>query len=81
MTILIRHHRYKRPPRRQKAPATAIGGPAIVTAAKPKPTVIVRKASRVPDAMPEEYPEEYKARGDAADGLWRDIVRAVAGRD
>jgi hypothetical protein len=71
--IATHAYRPKRPPRRKKTQPTATAGPAIVTTSKPKPTVIVRKASRVPDMTP----EEYKARGDAADALWRDIQRAV----
>jgi hypothetical protein len=44
---------------------------AIVTARKPGP----RSSSDVPDMTP----EEHKRRGDAADAMFREIKRRVAG--
>ena len=43
----------------------AIPGPAIVTARS---------------ALPDMTPEEHKRRGDAADALFREMVRQVTGK-
>jgi hypothetical protein len=85
MTIVTNHYRYKRPPRRKKAQPAEVAGPAIVTAAKPKPgrspeptsarqSAIIRKASRVPDLTQ----EELKRRGDAADAMFQEMKRRIA---
>ena len=63
-TVVTYAHRPKRPPRK-KAQTAAITGPAIVTA-----------KSTLPD-MP---PEEHKRRGDAADALFRELVRQATGK-
>ncbi len=52
---------------RSPAPANAAPGSAIVTA---------RRSGRFGDA-PDLTPEEHKRRGDAADALWRELVRRV----
>jgi hypothetical protein len=59
-------YRYKRPPRKRKAAALDV--PAIVT--------IKRKSGKFAD-VPDMTPEEHKRRGDAADALWRELVRRV----
>ena len=48
------------------------GRPSIVTARRPG-------AQRVD--VPDLTPEEYQRRGDAADALWRDLVRRVTAKD
>ena len=66
------HHRPKRPPRK-KAQAAAISGLAIVTAKNP------HRRGRLDD-VPDMTPEEHKHCGDAADALFRELVRRVAGK-
>ncbi len=63
--IVTTTYRYKRP---KKAKLAAIIGPAIVTARKPG-----KRFADVPDLSA----EELKRRGDAADALWRELVRRV----
>jgi hypothetical protein len=63
--IVTYAHRYKHPPRRQNAQAAQIASP-IVTARKPR--------VRFGDA-PDLSGEEHQRRGDAADALFREIVR------
>ncbi len=53
-------------------PATDDRKPAIVTARRPR-------ASRFGD-VPELAPEEHKRRGDAADALFRELVRRTGGK-
>lgn len=66
MTIIISYaHRHKRPPR-YRAQAAFITGPAIVT---------TRRKRRA--ALPELTPDEHQRRGDAADALFRDIIRRL----
>ena len=48
------------------------GKPAIVT--------VKRRSSRFGDA-PDLTPEEHRRRGDAADALFREMVRRAAGKD
>jgi hypothetical protein len=82
----------KRPPRKRKA--VPLEGPAIVRkgAAKPetppapanddrKPAIVTvkRRNSRFGDA-PDLTPEEHRRRGDAADTLFREMVRRAAGK-
>jgi hypothetical protein len=62
-SIVTYVHRPKRSPRK-KAQAAAITGPAIVTAKS---------------ALPDLPPEEHKRRGDAADALFRELVRQATG--
>ena len=54
--------------------ATTARQPAIVT--------IRRKPERIlpPDLLP-ETPEEHQRRGDAADALWRELVRRISGKE
>jgi hypothetical protein len=91
--IVTTHHRYKRPPRKRKA--VPLAGPSVVRssqASKPAPpaptsddrkSVIVtakRRRSRFGD-VPDVTPEEHRQRGDAADALFRDIVRQATAKD
>ncbi|HET7879309.1 MAG TPA: hypothetical protein VFL55_00385 [Acetobacteraceae bacterium] len=49
---------------------------------EPKPSAIVtaRKPGRaIPDGWLPDTPEEHKRRGDAADALWRELVRRATG--
>jgi hypothetical protein len=46
--------------------------PAIVTARRPRATVTL------PDGLLADTPEEHRRRGDAADALWRELVRRIA---
>ena len=85
--IVTTHYRYKRPPRKRKA--VPLEGPAIVRkgAAKPetppapanderKPAIVTvkRRNSRFGD-VPDMTLEEHRRRGDAADTLFREMVR------
>jgi hypothetical protein len=85
--IVTSTYRYKRPPRKRKA--VPLEGPAIVTnaprqtdAPKPaaaddrKPVIVTakRRRGRFGDAS-DLTPEEHQRRGDAADTLFREIVR------
>ena len=85
--IVTSTYRYKRPPRKRKA--VPLEGPAIVRkgAAKPettpapanddrKPAIVTakRRRGRFGDA-PDLTPEEHQQRGDAADALFREMVR------
>jgi hypothetical protein len=54
--------------------ANADRKPAIVTARRPRATV-----SLPPGLLP-ETPEEHQRRGDAADALWRELVRRATGK-
>ena len=65
-SIVTYVHRPKRPPRK-KAQAAAITGPAIVTAASKR-------------TLPDMTLEEHKRRGDAADALFRELVRQATGK-
>jgi hypothetical protein len=116
MTRIVRTaYRYKRPPRRKKAPRTvgALEVPAVVRTQKngrrrdaaadeetkcPRvsgpgqedltPVTIDRKpaivtirgtpAKLLPHGLLAETPEEHQRRGDAADAMWRELVRRVA---
>ena len=67
MTRIVTYaHRYKRPPRKRKAMALEV--PAVVT---------TRRSGKSFSAT-EMTSEEHKRRGDAADALWRELVRRVA---
>ena len=86
--IVTSTYRYKRPPRKRKA--VPLEGPAIVRrgAAKPadasrapanddrKSAIVTakRRPGRFGD-VPDMTPEEHQRRGDAADALFREIVR------
>jgi hypothetical protein len=56
----------------QPTPADDDRKPAIVTARRPG-------ARRVD--VPDLTPEEYQRRGDAADALWRELVRRATSKD
>ena len=95
--IVTTTYRYKRPPKRRKAvalagpaivrkrapksaslahlpeqPANDDRKPAIVTERRPG-------ARRI--NVPDLTPEEYQRRGDAADALWRELVRRATSKD
>jgi hypothetical protein len=128
MTRIVRTaYRYKRPPRRKKAPGAvgALEVPAVVTAKRSrrligkkaaaemqlapvsgrtgavqpstpreaervvrpaattdrKPAIVtIRRtpAKLLPPGLLAETPEEHQRRGDAADAMWRELVRRVA---
>jgi hypothetical protein len=71
-SIVTYVHRPKRPPR-MKAQAAAITGPTIVAAKNP------HRRGRLGD-VPDVTPEEHKRRGDAADTLFRELVRLATGQ-
>jgi hypothetical protein len=64
-SIVTYVHRPKRPPRKT-AQAAAIAGPTRIVTAK--------------SALPDMTPEEHKQRGDAADALFRELVRQATGK-
>jgi hypothetical protein len=88
VTTVTTHYRYKRPPRKRKA--VALDVPAIVVKDKPRPAAELaqptpaivtaknphRRHGRFGD-VPDMTPEENKQRGEAADALWRELVRRV----
>jgi hypothetical protein len=63
-------NRPKRPPRR-RAPAVKIAGPAVVT--------MRAKPGRF-GVAPNLDDEEHRRRGDAADALFRELVRRATGK-
>jgi hypothetical protein len=65
-SIVTYVHQPKRPPPK-KAQAAAITGPAIVTA----------KSKRT---LPDMTPEEHQRRDNAADALFRELVRQATGK-
>ena len=67
--IVTTVHRPKRPPRKRK-PQPATAAPIVTTAAK---------RSRFGDA-PDLTTEEHRRRGDAADALFRELVRRATGK-
>jgi hypothetical protein len=85
-------YRYKRPPRERKAVPLEV--PAVVKAGKrskaaPKPAqpaspaiVTARKPRTAPSfgEAPDLSTEEHQRRGDAADALFREVVRRARGR-
>ena len=60
------------PPHHSTSPANYDRQPAIITAR--------RRGKRFGDA-PDLTPEEHKLRGDAADALWRELVRRATAKD
>jgi hypothetical protein len=69
--VTVTHaHRPKRPPRK-RAPAAKIAGPTIVT--------MRAKPGRF-GAVPDLTEEEHRRRSDAADALWRELVRRATGK-
>jgi hypothetical protein len=68
--IVTYAHRPKRAPRK-RAPAAKIAGSAIVT--------MRAKPGRFGTA-PDLTDEEHQRRGDAADALWRELVRRATGK-
>jgi hypothetical protein len=96
MTRIVTYaHRYKRPPRK-KAQAAAITGPTIVTGkgkrtlrqfadvvASDEPATIVTAKNlhrRGRGDVPDMTPEEYERRCNAADALFRELVRQATGK-
>jgi hypothetical protein len=63
--IVTYAHRYKRPPRKRKASALEV------------PTVVTSRRSGKSLSATETTSEEHQRRGDAADALWRELVRRV----
>jgi hypothetical protein len=90
MTIVTYAHRPKRA-RKRKAQAAAIPIPTIVTAKSKRTRQVPSAATSEPATIvtaknprrgrfgdvPDMTPEEHKRRGDAADALWRELVRRV----
>jgi hypothetical protein len=96
MTIVTYRHRYKRPPRKRKAVALEVSavvekagkGKVSSRSDRPEPTQPVRSAivtilrkrgARFGDA-PDLSAEEHQRRGDAADVLFRELVRRARSR-
>jgi hypothetical protein len=91
MTRIVTYaHRYKPPPRKRKAvalevPAITPGKGRRQGASRDAPTdekgaapVIVRTKSRRASIFgdaPDMTPEEHRRRGEAAQALWRELVR------
>jgi hypothetical protein len=85
--IVTSTYRYKRPPRKRTAQAAAIAVPAIVRRGvkaendnRPEPEpksriVTARKPRGSSSDAPDLTPEEHQQRGDAADALFRELVR------
>jgi hypothetical protein len=69
MTIVTSTYRPKRQPRK-RAKAPPIEAPLITTARGPR-------AVSTPPGLLAETPEEHQRRGDAADKLFRELVRRV----
>ena len=95
--IVTSTYRYKRPPRKRKAvplegPAIVRRGEARQRQPRPtagtaptdgKKSAIVtakRRPGRFGD-VPDMTPEEHQRRGEAADALFREIVRRATGKD
>ena len=92
--IVTTVYRPKRPPRKKKAAALDL--PAIVRAAvlpnaakRPppqpasadrKPAIATSRKPRGRDYAPALSPEERQRRGDAAEELWRELVRRATGK-
>ena len=94
-SIVRTNYLYKRPPKKKRRVADTLPAiltidrktgrnidrpkvPAPADEARGSAIVTVRKPGRF--GMPEDMtPEEHKRRGDAADALFRDIVRRATG--
>ena len=91
MTIVRTHYRYERPPGRKKP--VALEMPAVVRAGAPgkvssrlthprggsnRPSIRHAPAKILPPGLLPDTPEEHQRRGDAADALWRELMRRVA---
>ena len=87
MTIVTTHYRYKRPPKKRLS-VSALDKPAPPPPANdddkppPKPAAIVtarqpKKAASLPAGLLADTDADHQHRGDAADALWREIVRRV----
>lgn len=63
--IVTTHYRYKRPPRKKQIPVAL------------KSAIVIARKPRAPDLTP----EEHQRRGDAADALFRELVRLAGGND
>jgi hypothetical protein len=58
--------------------AARVVRPAATTDRKPAIVTIRRKPERIlPPGLLAETPEEHQRRGDAADAMWRELVRRV----
>ena len=92
--IVTSTYRYKRPPRKRKA--VPLEGPAIVgiratqaSPPTPAPTDDDRKSAIVTAKrrrgrfgdVPDMTLEEHQRRGDAADAMFREMVRRATGTD
>ena len=87
MTRIVSYvHRYKRPPKKRKAvaldvPAVVLRGGRGAADEDRKPAIVTaRKPGRRHADVPEMTPEEYQRRCDAADALWRELVRLATGK-
>jgi hypothetical protein len=95
-SIVTYVHRPKRPPRKKAQAAAITGPAIVTAASKrthrqvadvvasDEPATIVTaknpyRRGRL-GAVPDMAPEEHKHRGDAADALFRELVRRVAGK-
>jgi hypothetical protein len=74
----------KRPKPGAPAPRTKAAALATVAAGddrKPAIVTIRRKPERVlPSSLLPETPEEHQRRADAADAMWRELVRRASGK-
>jgi hypothetical protein len=62
-----------------ESPTPTTSRPVSATAAKSAIVTVRRKAARIlPLGLLPETPEEHRQRGDAADAMWRELVRRVA---
>jgi hypothetical protein len=87
MARIIVHtvHRYKRPPKRKKAVPLKVG--RIARAGEPAEpshdnvgkTRIVTAKAKPGRFVPDMTSEEHRRRGDAADALFRELVRRATG--
>jgi hypothetical protein len=78
-------YRYKRPPGKRKAVALEV--PAVVKAADPADarksavvTIRSRKHAMLTHLLGDMTPEEHRRLGDAADALFREVVRRATGK-
>ena len=85
--IVTYAHRYKRPPRK-KAKAAAITARRSSQAERGSlpmwwrepATIVTAKNPHRRGRLPDMTPEEYQRRCDAADALWRELVRQATGK-
>ena len=87
MTRIVRTaYRYQRPPRKRQAPAVVKASqrtrPKPAPAAPPPAasaivTIRSRKGAMLAHLLEDMTPEEHRRRGDAADALFRKVVRRI----